>query len=142
MKRLRFPLFCLAAMITAALPSFGQTAGADPKTAANTSLWDTIKDYPYDKHAEFVAGLNRLAANLDSQIKALDAKRAGMTDSAAKDWDFAMSDLRDARADLSIKIDALAKASSEKWPDAKDKAATAWKRTQDDYDKVILSTTT
>jgi len=134
-------LVFLAALIPAALPSAGQSAPGESKQEANTLGWDAIKDYPYEKHVEFTATLRRLAANLDAQIHALDAKRASMTDSAAKDWDFAMSDLRDARADLAIKIDDLGKASSEKWPDLKDKAATAWKRTQDDLDKVKSSTT-
>lgn len=124
--------------------SAAQTAATKVATDAGAALvasWEGIKDYTYEKRADFSAGLGRMAAGLDDQIRALKAKRATMADGPAKDWDFAMKELDDARADLRFKLSELGKATSETWTEAKEKAAQAWKRTQDAAAKVKSSTT-
>ena len=59
----------------------------------------------------------------------------------AKDWDSAMKELKDARADLDDKLGQLKSAASDTWSDAKDKATNAWQRVVDDLDKVKTTTT-
>ena len=116
------------------------TAAADAGNALAGS-WDAIKDYTYEKRADFSAGVSRMAVSLDEQVRALKAKRATLSEASVKDWDFAMKELEDARSDLRSKMSELSKASSETWTQAKDRAAEAWKRAQDAAARVKASTT-
>lgn len=128
-------------------PSLIQNARVAATTAATDAgnavagSWDSLKDFTYEKRADFSAGVSRMAAGLDDQVRALKAKRATLTEASTKDWDFAMKELEDARADLRSKLSELSKASSETWTQAKDRAAEAWKRAQDAAAKVKASTT-
>lgn len=117
------------------------TPVATPVNEPARDTWDRIKDYTYEQQADFVAGYHQLAADSDVAIQKLDAKRATMTDTASKDWDIAMKELKDARSDLDDKLGQLKQANSDTWNDAKDKATAAWKRVVDDLDKVRRSTT-
>ena len=109
--------------------------------AALSASWEGIKDFTYEKRADVAASLNRLQANVDEQVQALKAKRATVSEASAKDWDFAMKELEDARADLKYKLSELNKATAETWAEAKERAAEAWRRTQEAAAKVKASTT-
>lgn len=115
-------------------------AMADAGNALAAS-WENIKDYTYEKRADFSAGFGRMASSLDEQVQALKAKRATVPEASVKDWDFNMKELEDARADLRSKLSELGKASSETWALAKERAAEAWKRAQEAAAKVKSSTT-
>jgi hypothetical protein len=121
----------------AALPFIGTRAVAVVASApASNNLWTDIKDDTYETRAHFSAGVGRLSAKLDDQIRELKAKRAAMT-TDTKDWDFAMKEVDDSRSMLTSTMDALAKATTpETWADAKEKIGVAWQRSQLAVDKM------
>ncbi len=114
-------------------------ATTGPETASDT--WDRIKDFAWPQHADFIAGYRQLEVDADVQIQKLDAKRATLSDLDAKDWDVAFKELRDARTDMDDKLTQLKEANVDIWDDAKDKAAAAWHRVTNDFDKVKSTTT-
>jgi hypothetical protein len=116
-------------------------AKADPDTTPASETWGNIREYTYEQRAEFLAGLNLMAARLDDGIRRLNAKRAGMTDADAQDWDFAMKELNDARSDLQAKSSAIEKATDSTWDDAKAAVALAWERARNAFVSVEHSTT-
>lgn len=109
--------------------------------ASTTEAWTNIKDYPYEKRADFNAVFLRMVARLDDDIRGLNAKRATMTNDT-KEWDFAMKELNNARSDVQSKITEVGKASnSETWVEARDRLGVAWERARTAYRAVVSSTT-
>ncbi len=100
-----------------------------------------IADYTYERRAEFMAGLSRLAGSADAQIQQLNTRRATLPGTSAQDWDVAMKELTDARSDLQFKITALNASTAEMWSQTKDNATRSWKRVEDASDRVRHSTT-
>lgn len=110
-------------------------------TLANTTdAWATIKDYPYEKRADFIAVFSRMVAKFDDDLRALNAKRATMTNDT-KEWDFAMKELNNARSDVQSKITDLSKSSNETWIEQRDRLGVAWDRALTAYKAVASSTT-
>jgi hypothetical protein len=107
--------------------------------ATVTDSWDSIKDYTYEKRADFSAGIDRMAAQFDDKTRELKAKWAGAPDAASKDRENAIKEYDEARADLKLRLSELGNASADTWADAKEKVAQAWKRVQVAYDKVKAS---
>jgi hypothetical protein len=150
MKITRSPLFILPAIfgLFAGPAAFGQgtstvsEAALAAPTVTATESWNTIKDYTYEKRADFTAGLQRMMDRLDVGINQLNAKRATLPETSIKDWDIAMKELTDSAANLKFQLDELSKAAPETWSEMKDRIGLAWKRAQDAYDKVKMSTTT
>jgi uncharacterized phage infection (PIP) family protein YhgE len=156
MKTSRFLLLLAAAMSPAALLMTGcsktenasttmekvktdaKEVAADVKATVSDS-WDTIKDYTYEKRADFSASLDRMAAQLDDKAREFRAKIAGAPDAASKDRESAIKEYDEARADLKAKLTELGNATADTWADAKEKVAQAWKRVQAAYDKVKTS---
>lgn len=105
--------------------------------------WTDIKDHPFGKRADFMAGLARLREKVDAQVAELTAKRASMLDLSVdtKEWDFNMKEMNAARSYFNAVSDELRKATPETWDQGKEKAGQAWVRTQEAYDKVKSSTT-
>ena len=129
---------------TAATP--GSTPAVPVAVAASPDVasakWSDIEDCAYDLRVQFFAGLKRLEARVDSQLSELIVKRATMKGTAeTKDWDFAMKEMRDARAYLKSMAEEVSKATEETWAQEKAKVGQAWVRTQAAYDKVKSSTT-
>lgn len=121
-------------------PGATPTATADEATSAQ---WADIKDHSFEKRPEFFAGLKRLEAKLEAQIRELVAKRATMTGiTDTREWDFAMKELESAQSYLKSVGAEATKASRETWDQAKDRVGRAWVSTQDAYGKVKSSTTT
>jgi len=115
-------------------------AAASPDVAS--AQWSDIKDCAYETRAQFFAGLTRLEARVDSQIRELAAKRATMDGKTnTQDWDFAMKEMVNARTYLKSMGEELHKASPETWAQQKDKVGEAWMRAQEAYGKVKASTT-
>jgi hypothetical protein len=134
-----------AAELTAAAqtpPSASLPAKPLPPAAltAASAAWDDIKDYPFEKRAEFVAGLNRLEKKLDFQIDELNAKRATLK-TRTDEWDFAMKALETDRSYFKSLVTEASQATAETWNNDKEKIGRAWQSTQDAYDKVRTSTT-
>jgi len=113
----------------------------DPDTATASATWASIKDCTYEQHADFVTGLNLMMKRVENAIATLNAKRATMKDESAKDWDFNMKELINARDYLVSTGSDLEKATDGTWADAKLKVAQAWERVRSAYDKVTHSTT-
>jgi hypothetical protein len=163
MKTNRFTHLVIAAFSLAAFPSVGcsakdgatataPTAQPGPTTSAPGAAtaspddasprWSEIKDCTYQTRAQFFAGLTRLEARLDDQIRELTAKRATMDGKTnTQDWDFAMKEMENARTNVKSMGEELHKASPETWAEQKDKVGQAWKRAQEAYGKVKSSTT-
>jgi hypothetical protein len=115
------------------------SAVAEEGTA--TPVWTDIQTDTYDQRAHFAAGINRLSAKLDDQIRVLKAKRAGMT-TDLKDWDLAFKEVEESRSYLTSCMSDLAKTTTpETWADAKDKVGEAWKRSQIAVDKMNATVT-
>jgi hypothetical protein len=109
--------------------------------AETPDSWTTIQNLPYGKRAEFNAVFTRMVAKLDDEIRALNTKRETMTNDT-RDWDFAMKELNNARADVQSKQTELGRANTaEAWADAKEKLGTAWDRAQVAVRNVRTSTT-
>jgi hypothetical protein len=121
-------------------------AGAEVVAAVDqegtaTPLWTDIQADTYETRAHFTAGINRLSAKLDDEIRILKAKRAGMT-TDFKDWDLAFKEVEESRTYLTGMINDLAKTTTpETWADAKDKVGDAWKRSQVAVDKMNATVT-
>lgn len=119
--------------------AFRLVLGASPEPASNP--WETIKEYAYQKRADFSAGANRLVGKVDDEIRELNIKRQNLPETSTKDWDFAMSELKAARDYLKSTIAELDDVTMENWAGAKEKVGKAWQSSQEAYDKVRTSTT-
>ncbi len=109
----------------------------------SSAQWVAIKTSSYDQRAQVFPVVAELEARVDEQIAALNAKRATMTGTTQTNaWDFAMTEMTDARAYLRSMGQELRDARSENWDQTKDKVDRAWVRTQDAFSKVKASTTT
>ncbi len=100
---------------------------ADVKATAVDS-WDSVKDYTFEKRAEFSASFDRMTAKLDEKASAAKAKASGAPDAASKEYD-------EARAELKTKLSDLGNATADTWADAKAKVAESWKRVKAASDK-------
>jgi hypothetical protein len=107
-----------------------------------TPVWTDIENDHYEQRDHFMAGINRLSARFDEQVRTLKAKRATMT-TDTKDWDLAFKEVEDSRSYLTSMISDLTKMTTpETWSDQKDKVGEAWKRSQlavDAMNKTVTS---
>jgi len=110
-------------------------AVADVKVAAADS-WEAIKDFAFERRADFSAGVDRMARALDDKTAALKAKFAAAPDAAATARDSAAKEYEEARADLKARLAELSTATADTWADARAKVEAAWKRVQASYDKL------
>jgi hypothetical protein len=115
---------------------------AVPQEGTATPVWTDIESDHYEQRDHFMAGINRLSARFDDQIRTLKAKRASMT-TDTKDWDLAFKEVEDSRSYLTSMISDLTKMTTpETWSDQKDKVSEAWKRSQvavDAMNKTVTS---
>jgi hypothetical protein len=102
-----------------------------------TDAWDGIKDFTYDRRADFSAGMDRMSKDMDDRTAAFRARAAGVSDSVASDRDSAMKEFDSARADLKSKRTELDNATADTWSNAKEKVGDSWKSTKAAYDKVV-----
>jgi len=131
-------------VVTTTLPGATNTSQVAVATSPDLAIarWIDIKDCTFDMRGQFFAGLRRLQARVDEQISRLAAKRNAMKGTAiTQDWDFAMKEMDDARANLKSTGDELRKVGPENWNEGKARVGQAWVRTQEAYDKVKTSTT-
>ena len=123
-----------------ASPTVPSAAAVSSEVTA--ARWSDIKDCTYETRAQFFAGLTRLEAMVDDQIRELTAKRVIMDGkTSTQDWDLAMKEMENARTNLKSMGEELHKASPETWDQQKDKVGRAWVRAQEAYGKVKSSTT-
>jgi hypothetical protein len=142
MKTQRF-LLALTLLPAALLVSSGCTkTDKDNATAVVQDIkataidsWDSIKDFTFEKHAEFSASIDRMSASMDDKIAEAKAKISSTPDAAAKDKEAAIKDYDAARADLKARLVELNNATADTWADAKAKVVDAWQRVKTAYDK-------
>lgn len=101
-----------------------------------TGAWDSIKDFAYERRADFSAGIDRMSRDMDDRTSAFRTRAAGVSDAVASDRDGAMKDYDRARADLKSKRTDLDNATADTWSDAKAKAGESWRSTKAAYDRV------
>jgi hypothetical protein len=128
-----------AAFLTSSCAKSDSTA--DKVQATATDSWDSIKDYTYEKRADFAAGLDRMEASSDAEISALNAKMKGLPDAAAKTRDSANKEFTDASAQLKTSLADVRASTADTWAAAKDKAAQGWQRVHAAYDALKASPT-
>lgn len=121
--------------------SSAEVVAAVAQEGTATPLWTDIQSDTYEQRAHFSAGINRLSARLDEQIRVLKAKRAGMT-TDLKDWDLAFKEVEESRTYLTGMMTDLDKTTTpETWADAKEKVGDAWKRSQLAVDRMNTTVT-
>lgn len=113
---------------------------SDVKKAAVDS-WDAVKDFTFEKRAEFSASLDRMAAKHDAAIAEANAKVKGLPEVAAKERDRANKEFADARANLKAALADVGNATADTWAATKEKAAQAWQRVHAAYEKLKATPT-
>jgi hypothetical protein len=109
--------------------------------ASTPDAWQNIQYYPYEKRSDFNAVFTRMVAKLDDDIRDLNAKRATMKNDT-RDWDFAMKELNNARADVQSKLSELSRTTNaDTWAEARDRLGVAWDRALTAVRNVQTSTT-
>jgi oligoribonuclease NrnB/cAMP/cGMP phosphodiesterase (DHH superfamily) len=109
-------------------------AAIDVKNAAVDS-WDSVRDYTYEKRADFSSSMDRMDKSMDDKIAELKAKGSYSSDSVKSDKEAAIKDYDKARDDLKARLADLSNASSDGWADAKAKVSEAWQRVKAAYDR-------
>jgi hypothetical protein len=129
----------LAAAASFPIRALAQLVAVPEQTA--DQAWAELKTDTYDQRDHFLAGANRLSARLDDQIRALKAKRAGMTTDLA-DWDTAMKDVEESRSLLTGRITDVRQATTpDTWTAARDNVGDAWTKAEAAVDKMHTTVT-
>jgi hypothetical protein len=146
LQRRSFPVAALGLLVLLAAgpaaTSRGQVA-AVPVVADQTAdqAWSDLATKTYDQRDQLMTGVNRLSARLDDQIRALKAKRAGMT-TDVKDWDFDMKDVEECRSLLTSRISDLKQTNTQDtYLAARDKVGEAWIAAEAAVDKMHTTVT-
>jgi hypothetical protein len=105
-------------------------------TVASSDAWDRIKDFAFDRRADFSAGLDRMSRDMDDKTAAFRANVSGVPDTVSSVRSKAITEYDEARADLKVRRANLDSATADTWADAKSKAAESWKSTKAAYDRV------
>lgn len=101
--------------------------------AAMSRAWTNVKDYTYEKRAEFGAKARELNATMKVQAAELRANYSEARASASRKA--AMEEFRNAEADYKEKLRALGTATADTWDAAKQNAILAWERLEAAYRK-------
>lgn len=134
-----------AALLTAGCSKHERETASDKVEGAYNSTttavgdaWSDLKDYTYDKSAEFERRAEAVSSDFDAKIEKLKADYKGAQASAARQA--AMERVTDARATLSEKLDALGDASAATWDSAKAEVIAATKKLEAAYDDAVADT--
>lgn len=109
-----------------------QNAYADTK-AAFAKTWDKIRNYTYEKRADFDLEAKAAAERMDAQITELRTNYSEAKASASRKA--AMEELKNSQADYREKMRALGTASADTWDSAKQNVILAWDKLQASYYK-------
>lgn len=101
--------------------------------AAMARTWDSVKDYTYEKRADFTASAKAASERLDAQVTELRANYSEAKASASRKA--AMAELKNAESDYRAKLAALATATADTWDAAKQNVILAWEKLQAAYYK-------
>lgn len=100
---------------------------------AVADTWDGIKGYTYEKSDDFKDRAEAMSSDFDAKIEKLKADTADAKASASRSA--AWEELKNSRADLDDKLEALGDASADTWESAKANVVAAAKRVEAAYDK-------
>ncbi|MGH8019059.1 MAG: hypothetical protein ACREIA_12345 [Opitutaceae bacterium] len=106
---------------------------ADDASTAAASTWNSIKDATYDERASFRSGVDKMAASIDRNVDQWSDKASTLPAASRDAWNEGLAELKDARSELSDKLDNLGDATAATWDDAKDGVQQAWDRVQRAY---------
>ncbi len=109
--------------------------------ATVSDSWDSIKDYTYGKRDAFAASLERMAGILEVEVREMNAKVTGLTESAAKERDNTNKEFAEAHTYLKSLLADLRTGTADTWDNAKEKVARSWDSVQAAYEKVKASPT-
>ncbi len=101
--------------------------------AAVVSGWDNLKDFTFEKRADFSGQLKARQADFEAGVSRLRADYSAATASASRQA--AMAELKDAEADYRQKLAAVGTATADTWTAARDNVAASWDRLQAAYAK-------
>jgi hypothetical protein len=103
------------------------------KTAVANS-WSDLKDFTYDKSSDFQDRAKAMASDMDAKFEKLKADTADAKASASRSA--AWEEVKNNRADLSEKVDALGDATADTWASAKANVIAAANKLEASYDKL------
>lgn len=101
---------------------------------AVADTWSSIKGYTFEKSDDFKDRARAMSSDLDAKIERLKADTADAKASASRST--AWEELKNARADLDDKLEALGDASADTWESAKANVIAAANRVEAAYDKM------
>ena len=107
-------------------------------TAAVAEAWGDLKDYTFDKSAEFQRRAEAVSSDLDAKIAKLKADYKSEQASASRQA--AMERISSAQATLSEKLAALGNATAATWDSAKAEVVAATKKLEAAYDDAVADT--
>jgi hypothetical protein len=93
------------------------------------ATWNSIKDYTFDKRAEFSTSIKASVQKMDDKVADMKAKAS--TDSPEKTK--ALKAYDDARDELKVKLTDLGNATEATWADAKAGVSKAWDKVESAY---------
>jgi CHASE3 domain sensor protein len=105
-------------------------------TEATKEAATTTKNYVVEGKDEFVATADKKLKELDAKINELSDKSASYKDDAKAQADQALTALREQRAAVSVKFEAVKQASAETWKDVKTGFDTAISELEKAYENV------
>lgn len=107
-------------------------------TAAVGEAWSDLKDYTFDKSAQFQRRAEAVSSDLDAKIAKLKADYQSEKASASRQA--AMERIASARATLAEKLAALSNATAATWDSAKAEVIAATKKLESAYDAAVADT--
>lgn len=101
---------------SATTPESTAQARMDSAMASATESWDNLKDYSYDRRAEFEVKAQAMAARLDQQATTATGE--------------ASRELAEARDELRTAASELSNATAETWESSKERVGRAWQKAE------------
>jgi len=101
--------------------------------AAVVQGWENVKDFTFEKRADFSAQLKARQTDFEAGVSKLRADYSEGQASASRKA--AMQELKDSEADYHEKLAALGNATADTWTATRDSVAASWDRLQASYAK-------
>lgn len=113
-------------------------AATDVKKVAVDS-WDNIKDYTFERRAEFADSLDRMGNACDADFAAMNAKLKGLPDDTAQARNAAVKDYNSATTAFKVQMTALRASTADTWGATKEKTSEAWQKVQSTFAAIKTS---
>ena len=133
----RIMIIAIAAVVLLAAaprPAAAQTSAQDVSKKA-TETGEAIRDYTVERKDEAVAHARKLASDLDTKIKELEAQASKQTGEAKTRLQAQIKDLKAKRDAAGARLNDLTRASKASWDRAKEGFANAYRDLAQAYEK-------